>query len=313
MSLQVHLQTAPDAPLEPLLEHGISLTVGPDLPSPAQYELLVAGRPTAEALTASPALRTVVIPFAGLPAVTARLLQDYPALAIHNLHHNAAATAEMAVALLLATARQLAPIDRAFRQDGWQPDLRRPGIQLAGKTVLILGYGAIGQRVARACVALQMQVLALRRNATLVPVEPEIQIHPPEQLHALLPRAAALIVCLPATPETEGLLGAAELALLPPGALLVNVGRAAVIDEQALFDALGNHLGGAGLDVWYQYGAGRPARLPFETLDNLLMSPHRGGTTDASEADRMRSLALLLNQAAAGRPLPDRLNLSAGY
>lgn len=324
MSLHVHLSYKPDPParahLEQALSAEIGLTYGPALPTPARYELLVAGRPEPDWLTASPHLRTLIIPFAGLPAITRERMRGFPHIAIHNLHHNAAPTAEMAVALLMAAARWLVPADRVFRQHDWTPRYApMPSLLLAGKTALILGYGAVGARVGAACRALGMTVRGTRRTLTRA----EDGIYPAAALPDLLPRAHALIITLPGTDATDGLIGARELALLPRGAVLVNVGRAATVDQYALYDALrSGQLHGAGLDVWYTYPpdvAARthtpPAEMPFHALDNVVLSPHRAGAGGNPEVEtlRMNALAAMLNAAARGDALPHPVSLDAGY
>ncbi len=326
MPMHVHLHHAliDAAALRRALDPAIRLTIGPPLPSPPEYEILVAGRPTAEQLRASPALRRLVIPWAGLPAATHDILHDFPHLAVHNLHHNAVPTAEMAVALLLAAAKRLVPIDRRFRAGDWSDRYgQTPAVLLAGKTALILGYGAIGRRVAAACRGLGMHVLGVRRQPEAPADAVAAEIHGPEALPALLPRAHALIVCLPLTAETDGLIGAVELALLPPGALLVNVGRGPVVDEAALYAALREgRLAAAGSDVWYRYPESEaarastlPATTPLHTLDNLVMSPHRAGMGGQAEIEALRVTALadLLNAAARGQPVPNRVEVARGY
>ncbi len=324
MKLSVHLLRDPDpvalAHLRANLDAEVRFTSGPDLPVPADYDILVAGRPQRDHLEASPNLRALVIPWAGLPDVTHELMRDFPHIAIHNLHHNAAPVAEMSVTLMLAAAKLVVPLDRSLRANDWTPRYRRPSpiILLEGKTALILGYGAVGQRVAALCRALHMKVVAIRRR--VVTPSPD-DIHPPDALHRLLPEANVLIICLPHTPETTGLIGERELALLPPGAVLVNVGRGPIVDEAALYHALREGtLHSAGLDVWYNYPADEAARshtLPseyaFHQLDNVVMSPHRAGHCDETEMLRMRHLAALLNAAARGDEMPNRVDLQAGY
>jgi len=333
-SLRVYVHTAP-APrwrryLQELLDPAVRLIWGPSLPDPADYEILVAGRPSREMLEASPRLRTLIIPWVGLPPSTRELLHDFSHVAVHNLHHNAVAAAEMAVALLLAAAKFLVPMDRALRRNDWRPRYEpNPAVRLDGRTALILGYGAIGRRVGAACRGLGMHVVGVRRHPHPAP-EDGVKVHPPEALHALLPRADALVIALPHTPETDGLLGAEELALLPPRAVLVNVARGPIVEQKALYHALREGtLHAAGLDVWYHYPSGRdagygveevrahtpPADYPFHELDNVVMSPHRAGGlhTEATERDRMEHLARLLNAAARGKPMPNRVDLDLGY
>jgi phosphoglycerate dehydrogenase-like enzyme len=324
MKLSVHLLRQLDpaalAHLRAHLDADVHLTFGPDLPVPADYHILVAGRPQREHLTASPNLYALIIPWAGLPEVTRELMRDFPHIAVHNLHHNAAPVAEMAVALMLAAAKLVVPLDQALRAYDWTPRYHHPHptILLEGKTALILGYGAIGQRVAHLCRALGMKVMAIRRHVSALSPD---KIYPPDALHSLLPKANVLIICLPHTPETTGLIGERELALLPPGAVLVNVGRGPIVDEAALYHALREGtLHSAGLDVWYNYPADEAARshtqpsaYPFHELDNVVMSPHRGGGSNETERLRMRHLAALLNAAARGEEMPNRVDLQVGY
>jgi len=325
MSLTIHLlhetEAASLARLRAELDDDVTLTVGRELPGSPGYQILVAGRPEREHITASPDLRALIIPFAGVPPQTRALMRDFPRVAVHNLHHNAVAAAEMAVTLMLAAAKFILPNDRALRQHDWRPRYRsNPAVLLEGKTALILGYGAIGRRVARACRGLGMDVVATRRT---VSQDHDEEVYPPEALHSLLPRADVVIVALPLTAETEGLIRERELALLPPKAVLVNVGRGPIVDEEALYGALRDGtLHAAGLDVWYKYPAGKSARsstppstYPFHTLDNVVMSPHRAGSGRAQEMEqrRMAHLARLLNAAARGEEMPNRVDLEAGY
>jgi len=327
MTLGVRLLRPPEAEavarLQSLLDPGVRLTLGAEPGPPGGDDILVAGRPGREDLAASPALRALVVPWAGISQETRSLVAEFPQIAVHNLHHNAAPVAEMAAALLLAAAKLVVPMDRSLRAGDWTPRYRpSPAVLLDGKTVLILGYGAIGRRAAAICRGLGMVVLATRRRPphSAEPDNPD-QVFPPEALPKLLTRAAALLICLPHTPETDGLIGRAELAALPAGAVLVNVGRGQIVDEAALYQALRDgQLHAAGLDVWYNYPAGEDARkhtppsaYPFHELDNVVMSPHRAGSTREIETLRMAHLAALLNAAARGEPMPNRVDLKAGY
>jgi phosphoglycerate dehydrogenase-like enzyme len=126
---------------------------------------------------------------------------------------------------------------------------------------------------------------------------------------------------LPLTDQTRGLIGEKEISLLPDHAILVNIGRGPVVDQGALYHALKDgKLHSAGIDVWYNYPPDEdarantpPADYPFHELDNIVMSPHRGGGAAEVEVLRMTHLAELLNAVARGGPVPNKVDLEAGY
>ncbi|HZD10443.1 MAG TPA: NAD(P)-dependent oxidoreductase [Candidatus Binatia bacterium] len=325
MTLSIHVQRLPgDAPQNSLQEQAavaLKITIGDEAPPQPDYRILVAGRPSRALLEASPELEAVIVPFAGIPNETREIMRDFPHVALHNLHHNAAPVAEMAIALLLAAAKSLLPFDRSLRHHRWTTDdAPLQGVLLEGKTALVLGYGAIGRRVACHCQALGMHVLATRRHD--VPAKEEgVAIFGPDALHALLPESQALIIALPLTDETRGIIGAEELALMPDGAILVNVGRGPIVQEKPLYEALREgRAQAAGLDVWYNYPEDREtpeatpaANLPFHELDNVVMSPHRAGDCDETERLRITHLARMLEAAGRGEPMPNRVAVSQGY
>jgi phosphoglycerate dehydrogenase-like enzyme len=313
-SVRVHLKS--------LLNTDIVVSYGDG--DSAEYHILVDGRPTRDMIVASPHLQALIIPWTGIPVPTRDLMFEFPHIAVHNLHHNAAPVAEHTIALLLAAAKALVPADSDLRRNDWtrryQPS---QSIMLEGKTALVLGYGEIGRRVARLCSGLGMAVLATRFSAETITSDTTATIYPTNQLNQLLPQANVVLICLPHTDETDALLGADELALCPDGAILVNIGRGKVIVEEALFNALQNGtLHAAGLDVWYNYpddrasrSATAPSAFPFHTLNNVVMSPHRASSLHGGELDRLRmiDLARLLNAANRGEPIPNRIDLQRGY
>lgn len=322
MMITAHILDDFDVPtlalLRAQLSASVSLTNG--LTVPGETRVLIGGRPTHEQIVACPGLRAIVVPWAGVPEETRELLREFPQVTLHNLHHNAAATAEMALALLLSAAKFVVPLDQKLRANDWSPRyLPSRSIGLDGKTALIIGYGQIGQRVGRMCRALGMTVVATRRQR--FESDDVAEIHSTLDLPLLLPRAQALIITAPLTAETKGLIGEKELAVLPQSALLVNVGRGAIVDEKALYNALQNgHLAAAGLDVWYSYPTDErsrtstpPSRYPFGELDNVVLSPHRGGDESGIDTARMQQLAELLNAAARGEEMPNRVDIEAGY
>jgi len=313
--LRAHVLHEPEpearAILESLVDPNVVLTYGEELPLDGP-QLLVAGRPEQRHLDAAPGLRTLLIPWAGLPVATAELMKRHPDIAVHNTHHNAGSAAELAFALALAAAKRLIPGDRALRSGDWSPRYAPGGIvRLDGARALILGYGAIGRRVAEYCRAFGMRVTGVGSDTT------------PEAVDAVLAESDVVFVSLPLTPATEGFLDARRLALLPEGAVLVNVGRGTVIDEEALYESLSDGtLGAAGLDVWYNYPVDEasrastpPSRFDFGSLENVVMSPHRGGApgTDRTERERMEAIAASINAAARGEAVPHRVDIDAGY
>jgi phosphoglycerate dehydrogenase-like enzyme len=304
------------------LHPDVQMIIGTTIPEPASYEILVCGRPTSEQLDASPALHTLIIPWAGIPPETMEKVIERPSITMHNLHYNAAETAEMALTLMLAAAKFILPMDRKLREGDWRPRYGpNPSLLLDGRNALLLGYGEIGQRIARMCRGLNMNVQAVRRSPDKENTIEDVEVHPLDALHDLLPQAQVLLISFPLTAETQGLIGEHELALLPDEALLVNVGRGPVVDDAALYAALKSRaLAGAGLDVWYQYPKDESSREetypsvhPFHELENVVMSPHRAGGSRRRMVRRLRALAELLNAAATGDAMPNRVDITLGY
>ncbi len=324
-TLKIHLAQGFDRLFTDQLRAGLSenvaLTTGAALPSPTEYSILISGRPTRLELDASPNLTTLIIPWAGLPTKTREIMLEYPRIAVHNIHHNAAPTAEMAVTLLMNAAKNLVTLDRTMRRHDWTLRYSSSAVNtlLEGKSVVVLGYGAIGSRIATLCRSLGMEVVVVRRSIES-PERGEFPFYPVADLRTVVQRADAFIIAVPLTPETRDLVGINELAALPDGAIVVNISRGPVVGERALYDELKSGRLRAGLDVWYYYPADEEARtstppsnFPFEKLDNVVMSPHVGGNSDQTEQLRIKELQTMINLAAAGQPLPNRIDVERGY
>ncbi len=317
MKLLVHMLSSGEQ-LSKKVNKNVELTFGEELPENPQYKILIAGRPPEKFLTASPNLSHLIIPFAGIPRSVRDMMREFPDISLHNIHHNASMTAEMAMSLLLSASKLIPSIDQDFRKQGWEsPHRMTPSQVLAGKTALILGFGAIGQEISRMCQGFSLKVKVVRHKGKMEK-KGEVELYGSEDLFALLPEADFLIICLPETEKTKGLLQQKELALLPSRATIVNVGRASVIDEKALYNVLANKkIHAAGLDVWYQYPGEEkvslPAQCPFWELDNVVMSPHRAGRAKEAEEARVEHLARLLNLAAQNKPIPNLVDLFLGY
>lgn len=266
-------------------------------------DIVIDGDPS-EALLDGARLARVLVPFAGLHPRLRERMTARPHLRVHNSHYNADMVAQHAVALMLAVSNRIVVADGALRHGDWgrPDDPDRQSLQLDGRHALLLGYGAIGKAIGRRLAGLGLTVTALRRTPD--PHDPVPSVGPDALLDALA-GADVVMVSLPATPETEGMLGAEAFARMKPTAVLVNVGRGSVVDETALYRALRDRaIFGAGIDVWYQYPKDRsvrhdtlPANLPFAELDNVVMSPHRANDVldwqEASARDVVATLAAI--------------------
>jgi phosphoglycerate dehydrogenase-like enzyme len=184
------------------------------------------------------------------------------------------APSEMAWALIFAVAKRLGIEDRTIRAGGWQTGFPVP---LAGKTLGLLGAGRLGGAMVPVAKALGMDVIAWSTNLTDERCA-ELGVKKATK-ESLLAESDVLGVFLVFSERTRGLLGAAELAAMKPGSILVNVSRGPIVAEQALIDALNSvQLAGAGLDVFDQEPL--PADHPFRSLDNVVVSPHVGYVTE---------------------------------
>ncbi len=219
--------------------------------------------------------------------------------------------AEFCVMAILMFAKGLRRMLDDQRRKHWE---RYAGTDLEGRTLGILGVGQIGTEVARLGKALGMTVIGTKR--TIAGIDPAAlhldALYPPTDLNEVLCRSEYLVVVMPHTAETERLIGAAELALLPPGAILINIGRGALVDESALVAALqSSHLGGAALDVFAVEPL--PPHSPLWQMPNVLVSPHSGSTSDRENARLTELFCENLHRFLDGAALLNVLNTQTLY
>jgi phosphoglycerate dehydrogenase-like enzyme len=208
--------------------------------------------------------------------------------------------AEFAVLGLLAVAKELPRLVADQQAKAW-PEVRQPLRELCGQTLFLVGLGAIGREVARLGKALGMRTVGFRRTEG-PPPEWVDEVHGPQRLPDLAGRADAVVVSLPHTEETTGLVDRATIERLPPGCIFVNVGRGKVVDEPALVDALrGRRIAGAVLDVFATEPL--PPDSPLWTLPNVLVTPHAAALS-ARENERIAELFVAnLRRFLDGQPL----------
>ncbi len=223
--------------------------------------------------------------------------------------------AEHAIGLMLALARNFPDSVRQQDRAQWGQqtlwDLPQHLTELNGQVLLIVGFGSIGKEVARRARAFDMRVWGVRRSGEGdSPLADRIM--PAEELAAALPRADFVVLAAPETPETRHLIGPREIALMKPGARLINVARGSLLDEAALLRALvEGKLGGAAIDV--AASEPLPPESPLWKAPNLLITPHTSATSDRLWERETSLLMELLERWFDGRELVNRVDFSRGY
>jgi phosphoglycerate dehydrogenase-like enzyme len=274
-----------------------------------EIDVLVTMALTAEMGRACSRLKLVQVPGAGLDQIDRSALPATALLA--NVFGHETGIAEYVIGAMLALTRDFQRLDAALRNGEWRSQwavgVAPPPVwpELAGKTLGILGYGHIGQAVARRARAFEMQIHAIRRSARPSLDADLAFLGGPEAIDEVVTRSDYLLVAMPAAPDTIALIDRRRLDLMKPTAFLINAARAEIIDEDALYEALERgSIAGAALDVWYRYprlpGPSAPATRPFGKLPNVLMTPHVSGWTDGMLQARGGLIAENIRRVAAG-------------
>jgi phosphoglycerate dehydrogenase-like enzyme len=218
---------------------------------------------------------------------------------------------EFALASILYFAKDLRRMIRNQEEGRWEQfDIT----EIIGQTVGIVGYGDIGRAVATRVKAMGMRVLAVKRHGPpLYNVDPLVsQIYAPDRLHEMLPQCDYVVVSAPLTAETKGMIDAEAFAAMKPNAVLINVGRGPVVDEQALLAALSaNIIKGAALDVFDKEPL--PEGHPFYKLPNVLLSPHCADHTPDWLERAMQFFIDQFGRFAKGEPLMSVVDKHLGY
>jgi phosphoglycerate dehydrogenase-like enzyme len=274
----------------------------------------------ADVLVVSGLWRNTLLPVASrlrfIQSISAGIDQyDTAALKAQTIHlasaqgANEKAVAEHAMALILALTRRLPEARDNQARRHWRPmmsEFARREDELGGKTLLIIGYGRIGQRLGKLAKAFDLRVIGVRRNAAAGGDHAD-SIHPIGELPALLPQADIVALTCPLTPETQGLISAGALAAMKPSALLINVARGRCVDEPALIAALSEgRIAGAGLDCF----AEEPlvADSPLWNFPNVVVTPHAAGETRRYEDNVLDLLLENLDRLWSNRlPLKNQI------
>jgi len=267
------------------------------------------GRPILEkVLAAAPTIRWLHTPSAGVDHLLTPTVLERDITLTNSAGVHAIPIAEFVLAALLSHLKRLPAYAAAQAARRW--DRETAPEELFERTVLILGAGGIGQAIAERAAAFGVRVWGTRRTARPTPgVE---RVVPMDEWRTLLPEVDALVVAAPLTDETRGMVDAAALAALKPGAYLINIARGQIVVESALVDALqSGRLAGAALDTFDEEPL--PADSPLWALPGVTITPH---ATASSPRMRERQIALFidnLRRLQAGEPLRNVVDKAAGY
>jgi phosphoglycerate dehydrogenase-like enzyme len=270
-----------------------------------------------EAAMATPGrpLRWVHSGAAGVRAALFPALVEAPVALTNSAGIHARPMAETVIALMLFFTRGLDEAVRLQRQARWDKGFwegaEMPVREAGELTMGVLGLGGIGSATAELALGLGMRVRGWRRGEH--PGPEGVEVHRGEGgLREVLESSDVLVVTLPETDETRGLLGAAELALLPPGAVFINVSRGSLVDEEALHAALREgRLRGAGLDVFDREPL--PAESPLWQLPNALLTPHVSATSRLFWRRQTDLIVSNIERYLSGEPLLNQVDKRAGY
>ncbi len=264
-----------------------------------------------------PDLKLFHVPAAGFDAIKMDRLPL--TTTVCNCFGHEQAIAEYVMAALLARHVPLVDADARLRQSDWTywaGSLSRVHDEIAGKTIGLLGFGHIGKAIAARARAFEMRVTVANRS--VVASSPLFdRSFTLDQLPEFWGSADFIVVSVPLTPETQGIVGHDAFAAMRPTAVILNVGRGPTIDEASLYAALkSGRIAGAIIDTWYSYPTPenpgpQPSSLPFHELRNVLMTPHMSGWTNGTVRRRQRTIADNILNLSRGQPCSNVVRLGA--
>ncbi len=285
-------------------------------------DIVAANRVSREYIEAAPRLRMIQTFTAGVEKIDLEAVKSHGGIVLCNSHINAAEAAEYAIMLLLAVAKNIIPSDRELRKGDWVYAYGgpRPNIEIRGKTCLIVGLGSIGAEIARRLRAFDVQIYAATRSGTSQHIGLVDRLVRIDEVRPLVESSDFIILSLPLTPDSEGLVDSTFISWMKPTSIIVNISRGPIIDERALYEALRqNRIRGAGIDVWWRYPpkwGGRatpPSDIPFQDLDNVVVSPHRAGYSENTEREYFRFAGENILRFIHGEPPLNIVDLTRGY
>ena len=258
-------------------------------------------------------LKFIQVPWTGVDNLNFDLIREI-GVRVCNSHSNAYAVAEHAVALMFDAAKKISFHDKLMRSGNWnrpKPDKSNEfspfSKRVSGMHVGIIGYGHIGKKIHQYLSGMECQFHILDISVNEKKGEEETLFYPMTHLKELLGVVDFVFLCVPLTTETRGIFGIKQFEAMRQDAILINTSRGEIVDEAALYDALKNRLiAGAAMDTWYNNPKNafdtdcKPSlNYPFETLDNLVLSPHRAAMIEG-ELPHLEDAIMNINRAVNG-------------
>ncbi len=285
-----HLKNIPGLELQ--FTKNVEEDFTPNSPHVREADIIIGWRPTLELLQAAYNLKLFINPGVGVQHLIEmfREITKTRNITLINGHGNTYFTAQSAIAFLLSLMNKVIPHHNAMKEGKWRlGDEFAKNIPLRERTVGLLGYGAINSKIHKFLSGFNVKFASLRTSwKGLKDFPTPLKKFTPSKLHAFLEYVDTLFVAVPLTKLTRNLIDTQELKILTKNkaALLVNISRGAVVNEEALYLSLKKkELTGAAIDVWYEYkpepdseGRKFPFQFPFHLLDNIVMSPHRAAS-----------------------------------
>lgn len=286
-------------------------------------DIVVAGRISGDFIRAATNLKMIQALGAGIDKIDRQAVLDRGDIIVCNNHMNASEVAEYAIMLLFAAAKNIILSDREIRKGDWIFGFGgpNPNVEIRNKTCLIVGLGNIGAEIAKRLKGFDLKLKAVTRsgespNATLVD-----SITSMEKMKPYVQEADFIILSLPLTHESRGLIDSKVISWMNPSAILVNISRGEIVEEDALYQALKEkRIFAAGLDVWWNYPHfGMPGRempslnFPYHELDNVVMSPHRAAYSLGTQLAHLEFIRENVLRFVSGeRPL-NIVDMNLGY
>ena len=315
-----YLQNHLDERIELVIPDNFEEKVLEDYLKNNKIEIMLGSIPNENLLRQTSELRLIQIPWNGIDNIT---LPDFigDRVTICNSHGNAKSVAELAVSLMLALLKWIPLHDASLRNNDW----RRPGGKstfyapetVSGKKIGILGFGRIGFEISKILSGFDVMITAVNRTG-VNKFNSDVVVNDVSMMNELLAVSDIIFITLPLTSKTTGFIGSKEFSLMKSSSYIVNVSRGDIINEKDLYEALvKKQIAGAALDVWYKYPSrggseASPSYYPFHKLENVVLSPHRGGFVKDA-LPHLDDVVENLNRYAKGNDLINIVNLAESY